>query len=68
MPVFKRNGNIISFAACREHVSLYVGEQALAAFKEKTGDYNTNKSALYLPYGKPLPLKLIKDLAKWCLA
>ncbi len=67
MPTYKRGGRSVSFAACNDHVSFYAGADAIAAFKEELGEYKTNKSAVYFPYGKELPLKLIESLAKWCL-
>lgn len=67
MPAYQNGDQSISFAACKNHVSLYAGADAIAAFAEELGKYQTNKSAVYFPYGKALPRPLIGALARWRL-
>lgn len=67
MPYYEKDGKSISFAACKKHISFYVGVEAMEEFASRLEEFVTNKNAIYLPYNKALPTQLITDLAKWCL-
>ena len=66
MPTWKKNGNIISFAANKNHIGVYVGEEAAAQFRERLQGIELNKGNLRLKYDREIPLELIADMAKWC--
>ena len=66
MPTYWRGRNLIQFAASKTHIGLYPGPEAVAAFAPQLSDYPTSKGAIQLPHGKPLPLKLITAIARWC--
>ena len=58
--------NIIQFAIFRNHIGLYPGPEAVEAFAGRLCGYRTSKGTIQLPYEKPLPLDLIREIAKWC--
>ncbi len=66
MPMFEKNRHSISFAACKNYVSLYVGMEVLDAFKEQFSEFVIKKNAVYLPYEKALPVELIEKIAMQC--
>ena len=66
MPTFRKKHNIISFAYFKKHIGLYPGSEAVEEFSEQLSDYKTSKGAIHLPYDKPLPVELIRAIAKWC--
>ncbi len=66
MPTFWKRHNIIHFAAFKNHIGLYPGTDAIEHFTDRFNEYKTSKGAVQFPYGKPLPLELIADIAKWC--
>lgn len=66
MPTYWNKHNIIHFAAFKKHIGLYPGEIAMEYFADKLTEYKTSKGAVQFPYGKPLPLELISEIAKWC--
>ena len=66
MPTYRKKRNIISFACFQKHIGLYPGPEAVEMFYEQLRDYRTSKGAVHLPYDKPLPVELIKAIAKWC--
>ena len=68
MPYYEKNGRSISFSACKKHVSFYVGVEAIEKFALDLEGIITKKNAIYFPYDKALPTKLIKTIAKWCLS
>ena len=55
MPFFEKDGREVSFAACKNHISLYMDTEVLHAAGFSPDESVIKKNALYLPYGKPLP-------------
>lgn len=66
MPIYEIEDHSVSFAACKRHVSLYVGLEILDKFKLQLNEFEIKKNAIYLPYNKTLPVELIKDIIKQC--
>ncbi len=66
MPTYWNKHNIIHFAAFKNHIGLYPGEKAIAHFADYLTKYKTSKGAVQFQYSKPIPLKLIADITKWC--
>lgn len=65
IPTFKLNGNLIHFAAFKNHIGLYPGADGIAHFTDRFGDYTYSKGAVQFPMDKPLPMKLIKDIVQY---
>ena len=68
MPTYWKEHNIIHFAANKNHIGLYPGEEAVVFFADRLKEYKTSKGTVQFPYSKPLPLELIQAIAKWCYA
>ena len=66
MPTWKGRGNVIGFAAAKNHIGVYIGEDAAAHFRERLKEIAVNKGNLRLKYDQEMPLSLISDIAKWC--
>ena len=66
MPTYWKGQNLIQFAAFRKHIGLYPGPEAVEAFAGRLCGYRTSKGTIQLPYEKPLPLDLIREIAKLC--
>lgn len=62
MPTFDLYGNLIHFAAFKNHIGIYPGENGVAMFQDKLTDYKTSKGAIQFPLNKPLPFDLIKEI------
>ena len=65
MPTWKKKRNIIHFAANKNDIGLYPGEEATAFFQDRLDKYKTSKGAIRLPINKPIPFDLVSDIAKW---
>ncbi len=65
IPTFKLNGNLIHFAAFKNHIGLYPGAAGVKAFKKEIASYRTSKGAIQFPLDKPLPLPLIKKITQY---
>ncbi|WP_353137507.1 DUF1801 domain-containing protein [Pseudopedobacter sp.] len=62
MPTFRYNGNLIHFAAFKNHIGLYPGPDAIQHFASELQTYKTSKGAIQIPLDKPLPQKLIESI------
>jgi uncharacterized protein YdhG (YjbR/CyaY superfamily) len=65
MPTFKLNGNLVHFAAFKNHIGLYPTPSALDKFKEELSTYEGSKGAVRFPLDKPMPLALITEIVKF---
>ena len=65
MPTFKLNGNLVHFAAYKNHIGFYPTPSAINEFKEELSQYETSKGTVKFPINKPIPLELIKRIVKY---
>ncbi len=66
MPTYWKGRNIIHFAASKNHLGIYPGDEATAAFAEELSDYSVSKGTIRLPYDQPIPEQLVARITKWC--
>lgn len=65
MPTFVQQGNLVHFAACKNHIGFYPTPTAIVAFADALAAYTQSKGAVHLPLDKPLPIKLIARMVKF---
>jgi uncharacterized protein YdhG (YjbR/CyaY superfamily) len=67
IPAYRMNGEIVLFfAGWKQHYSLYpAGERLVAAFKDDLATYKLSKGTIRFPFSEPVPVKLIKRIAKF---
>lgn len=65
MPTYYQNGNLVHFAAAKNHIGLYPGDSGVRAFQDRLADYKTSKGAIQLPNTQPLPEELIADIVRF---
>lgn len=68
MPTWKKNGNIIHFAVSKNHIGVYVGQEAVSFFNKRLDDFETYKGVIRLKLNQEIPHSLIADIAKWSYA
>ena len=68
MPTYRKDHNIIHFAAQKKHIGLYPGPAAVEQFAERLTEAGCtcSKGSIRIPYGEELPLDLIREIAAWC--
>ena len=68
MPTYRKEHNIIHFAAQKTHIGLYPGPETVACFAERLDEYGLrySKGSIQIPYSDELPLKLVSEIAAWC--
>lgn len=62
MPTFYLNGNLVHFAAYKDHIGFYPAPSGIVAFEAELSEYKTSKGAIQFPIDKPLPLALVKKI------
>ncbi|MFT3701162.1 MAG: DUF1801 domain-containing protein [Agriterribacter sp.] len=65
MPTFMLNGNLIYFAAFKNHIGLYAVPTGVPAFEKSFSPYKTGKGSIQFPLDKPMPLNLISRIVKF---
>ncbi len=67
MPTYRGKTNLIHFAAQKNHLGLYPGEEAVAHFAEELRGMGVRfaKGSIRFPYASPMPIELIQRIAAW---
>ena len=65
MPTFFLNGNLIHFAAYKNHIGIYPTPNGIESFKKELSKYKGAKGSVRLPIDEPMPLKLISRIVKF---
>jgi uncharacterized protein YdhG (YjbR/CyaY superfamily) len=65
MPTFKLNGNLVHFAAHKNHIGFYPTPSAIVAFKKELSPFKTSKGAIQFPLDKPIPFDLVEKIVKF---
>jgi len=68
MPAFALKGNLVYFAAFKNHIGFYPTSSGTEAFKKELSIYEGSKGTVRFPIDKPLPLKLISRIVKFRVA
>jgi uncharacterized protein YdhG (YjbR/CyaY superfamily) len=62
IPTFKLNGNLVHFAAFKNHIGFYPTPSGIEAFKEELSSYKQSKGTVQFPLNKPIPFDLVKKI------
>jgi uncharacterized protein YdhG (YjbR/CyaY superfamily) len=65
MPTFYLKGNLVHFAAWKNHIGFYPTSSGTEAFKADLSIYDGAKGSIKFPIEKPLPLELISRIVKF---
>jgi len=68
IPTFKLNGNLVHFAAFKNHIGFYPTPIGVEEFKEELSAYKEGKGSVQFPINKPMPLDLIARMVKFNIA
>jgi uncharacterized protein YdhG (YjbR/CyaY superfamily) len=59
MPTFTLYGNLVHFAAFKNHIGFYPIPSGIEAFKEDLSPYKQGKGSVQFPLDQPIPYDLI---------
>ena len=65
IPTFTLHGNLVHFAAFKNHIGFYPSPSGIAEFKKALSAYEGAKGSVQFKYGKSLPLPLIAKIVRY---
>jgi len=65
IPTFKLNGNLVHFAAYKNHIAFYPTSSAIKEFEKEISHYKTSKGTIQFPINEPLPFDLIERIVNF---
>lgn len=65
MPTFYLNGNLVHFAAHKNHIGFYPTPSGIAAFENELSEYKRAKGSVQFPLDKPIPYELISKIVEF---
>jgi uncharacterized protein YdhG (YjbR/CyaY superfamily) len=65
MPTFALSGNLVYFAAYKNHIGFYPTSSGIHQFTSELSVYKSSKGAVQFPIDQPLPLKLVSKIVKF---
>jgi uncharacterized protein YdhG (YjbR/CyaY superfamily) len=65
MPTFVLNGNLVHFAAFKNHIGFYPVPSGVEAFKKELSVYKGGKGSVQFPLNQPMPLDLITKIVEF---
>lgn len=68
MPTFALHGNLVHFAAHKNHIGFYPTPSGIEAFKEELSEYKGAKGSVQFPIDKSLPYELLSKIVKFRVA
>ncbi|WP_339291374.1 DUF1801 domain-containing protein [Paenibacillus sp. FSL E2-0201] len=68
MPTFALHGNLVHFAAFKNHIGFYPTPNGIDAFREELSVYKGAKGSIQFPLNQPMPYELISKIVKFRVA
>lgn len=65
IPTFTFHGNLVHFAAFKNHIGFYPAPSGIEAFRKELSVYEGAKGSVQFPFSKKLPLVLIAKIVKF---
>lgn len=65
MPTYYLQGNLVHFAAHKNHIGFYPTPTGIEAFKDELSNYKGAKGSVQFPINKPMPFDLIRKIVEF---
>ena len=65
MPTFRLKGNLVHFAAYKNHIGFYPTPGGIKAFEDELVVYEVSKGTVRFLIDQPLPMELISKIVKF---
>jgi len=65
IPTFKLGGNLVHFAAFKNHISFFPTASGIANFTDELSKYEISKGTVRFPVDEEIPYKLISKITKF---
>jgi uncharacterized protein YdhG (YjbR/CyaY superfamily) len=67
MPTFSQEGNLVHFAAFKQHIGFFPAPSGIEHFQQELSKYKTSKGTVQIPLDEELPLDLIREIVRFRL-
>ncbi|BBI35493.1 iron chaperone [Cohnella abietis] len=64
MPTFVLHGNLVHYAAYKNHIGFYPAPSGIHAFQRELAKYKAAKGSVQFPLTEPLPYELVRKIVK----
>ena len=68
LPTFAQGGNLVHFAAHKNHIGFYPTPSGIKGFKRELAAYKGAKGTVKFPINKPMPYQLIGEIVRFRVA
>jgi uncharacterized protein YdhG (YjbR/CyaY superfamily) len=65
IPTYVYKGNLVHFAAFKNHIGFYPSPSGIESFKKELSIYKGAKGSVQFLLGKPMPLELISKIVEF---
>jgi uncharacterized protein YdhG (YjbR/CyaY superfamily) len=65
MPTFYQQGNVVHFAAFKNHIGFFPAPSGIERFAQEIGPYQTSKGTLQFPLTQPIPFDLVTKITEF---
>lgn len=65
MPTFRLHGNLVHFAAFKNHIGFYPTPTGVDEFHDELAAYKQGKGSVQFPLDRPIPYDLITRIVKY---
>ena len=65
IPTFKLNGNLVHFAAFKNHIGFYPMPSAINAFNKELSPYKLAKGTVQFQIDEPIPFDLVRKIVRY---
>lgn len=65
IPTFVLKGNLVHFAAFKNHIGFYPTPQGIEEFADELAPYASGKGSAQFPLDKPIPFDLIRRIVRF---
>lgn len=65
MPTFVLKGNLVHFAAYKNHIGFYPAPSGIEHFKKELSGFKSAKGSVQFPLDQPVPYQLVSEIVKF---
>ncbi len=65
IPTFTLHGNLVHFAALKNHIGFYPAPSGLEKFNQELAIYRSGKGSVQFPFDQPIHLHLVTEIVKF---
>ncbi len=67
MPTFSQEGNLVHFAAFKNHIGFFPAPSGIENFKDELAKYKTSKGTVQFPLEEDIPMDLVREIVRFRL-